>query len=213
MKNYVITIMDNEQSVKVADRCIESGKKFGLSIEKFKAFTPDDNPEKLLLNYGISPNGFKEKYSRFERCMAAFLSHFSLWKKCLEENEPYIIFEHDAIIVNNIPTVFRNIAVSLGKPSYGKYQNPNFLGEGPLTSKKYFPGAHAYYITPGAALCFINKAREKAGPTDVFLHTDNFPFLSEYYPWPVEAKDTFTTIQNENGCLAKHNYGAKYEII
>jgi len=36
--------------------------------------------------------------------------------------------------------------------------------------------------------------------------------LQEYWPWPVEAHDSFTTIQNENGCLAKHNYGETYGI-
>ena len=53
----------------------------------------------------------------------------------------------------------------------------------------------------------------KAKNTDVFLHLDIFPDLEEYYPWPVEAWDSFTTIQNPEGCLAKHNYGQQYEII
>ena len=33
MKMYVITIMDNERSVQVADRCIQSGLVFGNKIE------------------------------------------------------------------------------------------------------------------------------------------------------------------------------------
>ena len=50
----------------------------------------------------------------------------------------------------------------------------------------------------------------EARPTDVFLNRNTFPFLEEYFPWPVEAKDSFTTIQSERGCTAKHN---KVEII
>ena len=53
----------------------------------------------------------------------------------------------------------------------------------------------------------------KAIPTDVYLNLDLFPFLEEYYPWPVEAQDSFSTIQNTNGCLAKHNYGEGYQLL
>ena len=45
------------------------------------------------------------------------------------------------------------------------------------------------------------------------LNKNNFPWLQECYPWPVEADDSFTTIQKTEGCLAKHNYGESYEII
>jgi hypothetical protein len=50
----------------------------------------------------------------------------------------------------------------------------------------------------------------RQGPTDVFLNLNSFAFLQEFYPWPVEARDSFTTIQSEIGCRAKHN---KVEII
>ena len=58
------------------------------------------------------------------------------------------------------------------------------------------------------------QAKENSAPTDVFLATTFFPWLEEYYPWPVIAKDDFTTIQNEGGCFAKHNYNkGSYDII
>ena len=47
----------------------------------------------------------------------------------------------------------------------------------------------------------------------VFLNINTFPFLEEHYPWPVEARDSFTTIQSEMGCRAKHNFNEEYEII
>jgi hypothetical protein len=47
----------------------------------------------------------------------------------------------------------------------------------------------------------------------VFLHKERFPWLEEYYPWPVQAKDTFTTIQNVEGCQAKHRFNNEYKII
>ena len=167
----------------------------------------------MMMDEGINPNGFEEVYSRTDNCKAAFLSHYLLWKRALISTEDILIFEHDAVIRSEIPSVPFNGCISYGKPSYGKFNTPSFLGAGPLTSKPYFPGAHAYKVSPAGASQLIEKAKTEAGPTDVFLRLDRFNWLQEYYPWPVEARDTFTTIQNERGCLAKHNYGVAYEII
>lgn len=215
MKSFVITIMDNKRSVQVADRSIMSGKKFGIDIEKFSAVTPTTHdPETYAKSLGIPTAGFKEVYSRYENCLSAFLSHYLLWEKCVNLNETLLILEHDAVIVDNIP-VFKQFkhVMNLGKPSYGKAQTPMKLGVNPLTSKRYFPGAHAYMLTPAGAKLLIDKAKTDAKPTDVFLNLSLFPTLEEYYPWPAEARDSFTTIQKERGCLAKHNYGETYEII
>lgn len=222
MKAFVITIEDNEKSVEAAERCIASGAQHGLLIAKHKAFTPDDKPFELLQNERVLTEGLIEKWSRNENCAAAFLSHFSLWKKCLELNTHIAIFEHDAFITNQIAASltegygFKQM-VSIGKPSYGRHNPPPFLGTGPLTSKRYFPGAHAYIVKPAGARTIIEHARTVgARPTDVYLNKDSFPFLEEFHPWPAEARDYFTTIQNEEGCLAKHNYvknKEQYKII
>lgn len=215
MKSYVITIMDNEKSVQAAQRCIKSGARFDIDIDMWPATTPQNSDVlKLAETQGISVDGFREKYSRFENCVAAFLSHFSLWGQCYISNKEIQIFEHDAVIVNTIPQFINHAGcISLGKPSYGKYNDPLFLGTNPLTSKRYFPGAHAYRVSPRGAKQLLAQAKVKARPTDIFLHLDTFPWLEEYYPWPVQAMDTFTTIQKTEGCLAKHSYGKKYEII
>lgn len=214
MKSYVITIMDNPDSVKAADRCIKSAAKYGVQVEKFSAITPKDNPLELAEKKNIPVKGFEEKYSRFENCISAFLSHFYLWEKCLKSNTQQMILEHDAYFVDSV-NMFMNFdkAINIGKPSYGKAQTPMKLGVNPLTSKQYFPGAHAYIIKPAGASAFIQRAFIDAGPTDIFIHKGRFPWLEEYYPWPVEARDTFTTIQKTEGCLAKHNYNDKYKIL
>lgn len=218
MKNYVITIMGNERSVEAAERCITSAAVTGMEVDKFPAITPDNtNLDAVILEKKINKQGLLEKYSRPENCVAAFLSHYHLWEMCVRDDEEYTIFEHDAYVVNSIPT-FINYqgCINLGKPSYGRWNDPLYLGVNPLVSKPYFPGAHAYRLKPNAARVFIMEARMMAKPTDVFLDIRKFPFLEEYYPWPVEAWDTFTTIQNENGIQAKHNYrklGDKYEIL
>jgi len=218
MKNYVITIFDNPRSVEMAERCIRSAAEFRMTIEKFKAITPKDDPEIIAASEGIPTAKFHEKYSRYENCLSAFLSHYSLWKKSIEMNESVRIFEHDAVLKYKIPQILNKetdtaLCINLGKPSYGRFNVPSKRRIGPLVSKKYFPGAHGYQVSPKAAKLLVEKAKKAAGPTDVFLNVVNFPWLKEFYPWPVVAKDTFTTIQNDMGCKAKHNYGEKYEII
>tara|TARA_B100000212_G_scaffold221299_1_gene167617 strand:- start:268 stop:909 length:642 start_codon:yes stop_codon:yes gene_type:complete len=213
MRMFVITIMENERSVQVADRCVKSGQAFGYKIEKHPAYSPQNcNVNQELDNLNYDRSGFIEKYSRPENCIAGFLSHHSLWMKCLELNEPIVIFEHDAVVTNDIPNLVLFDILNLGKPSYGKFNTPTFIGYGSLVSKPYFPGAHAYRITPKGAADLINEAQFSAGPTDIYIHSSKFT-LGEFYPWVAEARDSFTTIQRKEGCYAKHNYGETYEIL
>ena len=214
MKSFVITIESIEKSVQAANRCIKTGKKYGFEIEKFKATTPADNPIEIIHKLGISPQGFVEKYSRRENCIAAFLSHYYLWKKAVDTNENIIIFEHDAIITGSLPENFKfNKVITFSKPSYGKFNTPMKIGVDGLVQKQYFGGAHGYIVSPEGAKILIEKSKIEAAPTDVFLNLDLFPWLEELYPWICIASDSFTTIQKEAGCLAKHRYDETYEII
>jgi GR25 family glycosyltransferase involved in LPS biosynthesis len=210
---YVITIMDNERSVAAAKRCIESANRYNIECHHFPAVTPKDNIYQKFKDEGINPSRFDEQYSRLENCMSAFFSHYSTWKKCVELNHEITVFEHDAVVVDRIPDFinFRG-CINLGKPSYGKFKTPKKMGVNILTSKAYFPGAHAYRLTVSGAKALIKHAKDNAEPTDVFLRLENFPWLEEYNPWPVECKDSFSTIQHTKGCLAKHGYNKDYVI-
>jgi GR25 family glycosyltransferase involved in LPS biosynthesis len=213
MKMYVITIKENERSVQVADRCVKSGLVFGYKINKHTAYTPQNcDVYKELKKLKYPSAAFNEIYSRPENCIAGFLSHHSLWKKCVKSKEPIVIFEHDAVLTGDIPQMMMFDILNLGKPSYGKFNTPSFIGYGSLVSKPYFPGAHAYRLTPKGAQQLIDECVFSAGPTDIYIHSSKFT-LGEYYPWPAEARDSFTTIQQKQGCYAKHNYGETYEII
>ena len=146
-KAYVITIMDNDKSVEVAKRCVGSAQLRGTEVEMFPAITPKDDPVKLLEAKGIDPKAFDEVYSRNLNCIAAFLSHHSLWEKCAKGNENFVIFEHDAFVHSPIPVNAKFAYVmNIGQPSYGSYNTPSVLGVNPLTTKRYFGGAHAYMV-------------------------------------------------------------------
>ena len=209
MQALVITILDNEESVEAAARCIKSGDKHLTEVKMFPAITPSNcDVPALMKEEGIPEHLFTVTgYSKPKYAMAAFMSHYSLWKKSIEDNIDILILEHDAYFVNFVPepNVLGKVT-SLGTPSYGSFNTPNHIGLGPLTSKPYFPGAHGYVVKPEGAKELVEKAKECAQPTDVFLCLRNFPDIKEYYPWCIEARDSFTTIQKELGCQAKHSY-------
>jgi len=215
MKAYVITLSDKPESVEVADRCIKTGARFGTVVEKWNAYSPqmEDWEEVRTSLQHIPIDRFVEKYSRFENCLAAFYSHYSLWQHCVDIKEDVLILEHDAVFNNFLPEVSFSGVMSFGKPSYGKYVTPPTIGRNKLISKQYLPGAHAYAVTPYAAKKLVDAATMHAAPTDLYLSNANFNFIEEYYPWPISAQDTFTTIQNETGCMAKHNNGPGYKVI
>lgn len=203
----VITLMNTPQSVKVAKRCINSAAGYGIHVQHFDAVTPK-TVDQLVYDHEIDTRFFKEKYSRYKNALAAFMSHFSLWRECFISQENYLILEHDAVFVDDIPTFLRGDIINLGKPSYGKVLPMNKLGEGPLSSKPFLPGAHGYYITPAGAKELIVESKKMAKPTDVFIRKEKFE-ITEYYPWPIEARDSFTTIQRQEGIESKHNYLTK----
>jgi len=210
---YIITIETNIKSVNAAERCIASGRKFNIQINIFNAFTPRHNPFEILKNKGINIDKLtmSKKYSFPDGAAGCFLSHFTLWEKCIEINKPVVIFEHDAIITDEIPfnildgSGFDQL-INLGKPAHGKSSLPPFTGVGPLTSTSRFKGTHAYVIKPAGALKLISKAKTTnnkfRGEADVFLNTKSFPFLEELYPWPVYQDISFTTIQHSGNRFA-----------
>ena len=97
MKNFIITLRNNQLSETIADECIEQARKFNLFFEKFDAvngFHADDSKKRL----NVTP-------SRKMRpgALGCALSHITLWKSCLEDDEAYFILEHDGFVIENIP--------------------------------------------------------------------------------------------------------------
>jgi len=219
---YVITIDTNPKSIQSAERCISSAKRFAtgqcplccesttspdLDINIFSAFTPRHDPLNLLQNKGINTNKLhiSNNCSYVDAAAGCFLSHLTLWEKCIEINKPIVILEHDAIIKNQIPSNILdgtgfNFVINIGKPSYGNVKIPEFTGIN-LFTLKHLIGTHAYVVKPDGAYLLIEQAKKDshrgggAKAVDMFLNKKKFPFLQELYPWPVEAEPQFTTIQ------------------
>ena len=92
--------------------------------------------------------------------IGCFYSHYGLWKKCLELNEPIMIFEDDVKFYRGYhPVEFDGVLIlSLGKSSYMTEPQKSYLENptGPAIARKWqnfsMPGASGYAIKPDAAL-------------------------------------------------------------
>ena len=100
---YVITMIGESLSEQLAQECIDSAKKFGIQPEIFPA-THGDDVDKHFKEHDLKV--FKKGQKRKEinpGLKGCLLSHYRLWKKCVGLAKPIMIFEHDNIVLREIP--------------------------------------------------------------------------------------------------------------
>ena len=213
---YVINIRSMKQSYELGNRCIESAEKYGVRMKDWGGCNPKtQDVHDYFEHEQLGKKAFYDEYSRTDQAMACFISHYSIWHECIRVGKPILICEHDAVFVAPLPKSIEGDIVNLGQPSYGAFGIPSVIGESELVSKPYLPGAHGYYITPKGARLLIDAAMfHEAAPVDLFISKARFgTAIKEVYPWPIKADDSFSTVQKEKGCKAKHNYNKKYRLI
>jgi GR25 family glycosyltransferase involved in LPS biosynthesis len=145
--NYTYTTINGIKNSRITERFYSFLK---LSLDKFNwnwsAFSAIDGWE--LTDYDwlkINVNIKKEsKISKSRGAQGCFYSHFLLWKKCLDLNEPIIILEQDAIALSSwIPTEMNFDMIKLG-----------YLFKTSRLDKQtgvWFPGSWAYLLSPEGA--------------------------------------------------------------
>lgn len=141
-KTFVIAIKGHAVSEKQLQDCLDSGKKYGWHIETFWGVDGRTITDNTWTTEGIFPRLDKPTMTK-PGVQGCFLSHWNLWKKCVDLNEPIIILEHDAIIQNFWnPIKIDNSVIKLHR--YYKQKNPKYDDDSGLWS----PSGHAYCILP-----------------------------------------------------------------
>jgi GR25 family glycosyltransferase involved in LPS biosynthesis len=213
VKAYIVTLFNVFESHQDALRAQSTAAEFGIDAQLVSGVWRDDAQRELAAE-GLKQAKFDESWSNTNAAMGNFVAQYRIWRQ-IEREGPAIIMEHDAVVVAPIPNLAgRGDIITLGKPSFGKLRKPLNAGFYPLfSSGDKIPGAHGYYLTPAGASALVSMARRKGAiPVDKFICPQRF-HITEYYPWPIEAHDSFTTIQKAKGCLSKHNYGPEYKIL
>jgi hypothetical protein len=213
MRAFIVALMHLPESVEVAVRACKSARAHGVTPQLWTGVWRDDAQAELAKE-GLTVGKFDESWSNTNAVLGNFVAQYRIWKE-IERTGPAIIMEHDAVVVAPIPDLGGcGDIINLGKPSFGKLRHQREPGIYPLfSSGDKIPGAHGYYLTPAGASALVSMAKRKGAiPVDKFICPQRF-MITELYPWPIEAHDSFTTIQKVKGCLSKHNYGAEYKIL
>lgn len=108
MKSYMIVLKNNDYSKEVSDKCISEAKKYGIYPEIFNAINGKDKfADEFLHSLGInkvlnSANAL-DKFKNSPGVKGCLVSHLSLFLKCIEDNQPYLILEHDGYFIDTLP--------------------------------------------------------------------------------------------------------------
>lgn len=215
MKAFIIRKPNDELSEKLSSECVESAAKFGIVTEKVAGVYSDH--DKIMAEHGVhcfpKMKEVKKQNLGFKGC---FMSHYLLWKKCIELNEPIIIFEHDALMIrplpDNILDLFTHHCVLDYAIHYPNYEELLAV-EGPLKitnhprlydnkvsvskiNDSHVRGSHAHIVKPlGAKTLIESVAKWGHLASDVTVNQ----YYTEYItidPIPVRCHPFMTNKKN-----------------
>lgn len=206
---YIITIENNDTSIKLANRCMISCANANQSSCFWPAFDgtgkgikiPDVFVNADWLNWIKIPSNL---YSNSQ--IACFFSHFSLWAHCAKIDSPIIILEHDAICEERLEIHgFYNCIQYLGCK---EQKESGIIMTIPPHATMFdsrwrsLCRAHAYAIDPPVARNLISYAiREGMTKTlDMFIRADIFSIVQNgLYFYDEPGISTISEPKNCNG--------------
>lgn len=179
---YIIRVKGLEDSERKSADCAASCEQVGQQYEYWEAYNGVEGELKPPSHHNSIMDCIKiiDHYmTRGE--VACALSHISLWAKCVTEDKPLVVLEHDSIMTQPYTqhAVYNSICY-LGsheqvKNGWAVLPTPPHASEGP--NYHFICRAHAYAIDPAVAknmLAYVIKYGI-TGPLDILLRADLFP--------------------------------------
>jgi hypothetical protein len=151
---YIIYLPNVPISVKLAKRCLESCESVGQKAQLFEGFDGTNGqitPPKHLQDQSWVKWLKVTDHFQSSTEVACSLSHISLWVKCMEEDRPLIILEHDAIMFKSYNThPFFNAISYLGCHEQKGISNlpPTPIHSAINQNWHFINRAHAYCVDP-----------------------------------------------------------------
>jgi GR25 family glycosyltransferase involved in LPS biosynthesis len=207
---HIITIKGNETSERLSKRCQYSCEKVGQDYTVWDAFDGTSG----TIYY---PDHAKDQdHYRFLKQMndrltigetATILSHYSLWAKCVAEDQPLVVLEHDAIMIQRYwsHNGFNQINYLGNLQQYQEGRWPDFPPHAAATKNhKFICRAHAYAIDPAVARQLIAHVIRfgLSAPADMLIRADIFPIVQTGF-YAFDAPEE-TTITGRNADWAEH---------
>ena len=127
-KSFVIYNKEAHLSRWSANKTIITTKRCGIEPELFNGVHKEKS-EQVMKEYGLDWNPKAKEWCNdihnLDAVAGCFMSHYKLWKKCVELKEPIIILEHDVEFQTHldIPEEFHDFdgVINLGKPLWGSW--------------------------------------------------------------------------------------------
>jgi hypothetical protein len=190
-KTFVIAIKGHPVSESLLKDCLDSAEKFSWDIEVFWGINGSTLTETDWKNIGVIPLLSKPTMNR-RGTWGCFFSHWILWNKCLQLNEPIVVLEHDAIIQESWKAI--EIDSSMIKlHRYYKQKNIKYDDNSGIWS----PSTHAYCILPKHAELLINFAKSIGGyETDRMMGNKVLSVEHLGKPSMVERQNIYSTTEN-----------------
>lgn len=218
-KAYIIRIKDNKISENIASRCASSCTEVGQNWQYWDAYNGIEKVIQPPSHHNDVMQIIKVTDTYATRGeIACALSHISLWVKCVLDDKPLVVLEHDAIMVTPYTKhqVYNSIAYLGGTEQFNEgweiLPTPPHSAEG--DNYHFICRAHAYAIDPAVAknmLSYVIKFGITA-PLDVMIRADIFPI----HQMGIYAYDDYcennTTIHNRPKCGRSTQRNDKLEI-
>jgi GR25 family glycosyltransferase involved in LPS biosynthesis len=183
MKSYIIHLPKIPASLQTATELKDNLEKLNMDVELFEGtMGPDavkkfDKEGRTLYPYGLKgkldSNSKEVHKGSSPGVKGCFDSHYRLWKKCVELNEPIIIWEDDIIITREFKPVEWDdiLIVALGHPTKSVrwmelLENPTGVPRAINYKSPSMPGCCGYAIKPDAANTLIKTYSNTYRPAD-----------------------------------------------
>jgi hypothetical protein len=181
---HIIYIPNNEVSVRLAERCLKSCESVNQKASLYEGFDGTSNEIKVPLHCKdqswikwLKVTDHQQSISE----ISCSLSHISLWVKCMEEDKPLIILEHDAIMLHQYPIhQLYNGIIYLGCTEQRFNKNIESIPIPPHSSINknwnFINRAHAYSIDPSVAKNLFKMVLDRGiyESLDVMMRVDDF---------------------------------------
>lgn len=156
---YIITLKGNQTSEQMSARCQKSLADLDMPYKVWDAYDGTSN-EKIIIPAQLRGKSYMSWIKWIDKELSisevsAALSHISLWAHCIELDQPIIILEHDAVMLQKVtdhPVI--GVLHYLGCYEQAKKGWPTLLTPPHATNGHnyhFICRAHAYGIDPWAA--------------------------------------------------------------
>lgn len=189
-KTFVIALKNHTISESQLSDCLASAKKFNWIVDIFWGINGNLLTDQSWKDIGVLPLLDKPTMSQIGT-QGCFFSHWALWNKCVELDEPIIILEHDALIQN----FWKPIVVDSVLKLHDHYKPKKIRID--HDTGRWTTSGHAYCLLPEHAKKLIKFSKDVGGiPVDILIGDKVVPVKHLGIPELVSRQNSYSTTTN-----------------